>query len=637
MTYQDDQPPHNRSQAHENELRLILNATPALLAYIDADLRIKWVNQEFERWFGQPSEAIQGRNLRQVLGEASWQEIWPFVRRTLAGEVVTFERLLPPQVSAARWVRVTNSPDRGLHGQVQGFIAHAVDITEWKKIEEALRASEERFRSLFEGHRAVMLLIEPDSGQIVDANAAAAVFYGYPRERLRAMRIDEINQLPPEEVAARRQQAVALVKNQFIFPHRLADGQLRWVEVYSSPVTIEGRPMLFSIIHDITARRQAEAALRESEAKFRSAFANAAIGFAMMKPDGSFVDANPAFCRLVGYDIADLREMTYQQLAHPDDISDNLQLVEQMLAGKINDYVIENRYVRQDGKAVWVRKSVSVDRDAEGQLRWIIALIEDITERKQAEAAQVVHTELLLRSNQALEDFATIASHDLLEPLRKVRAFGKLLRSRFGQELGDQGQDYIERIQQAASRMQGMLDGLLAYARVTSQGQGFIQVDLQQILVGVLSDLEARIMQTGGQVSAESLPLIEADPFQMRQLFQNLLGNGLKFHRPSVPPEIRVSGRQAGDNLIELDFTDNGIGIDPSKVEVIFQPFHRLHNQTEFEGSGIGLAICRKIVECHSGSIVVISQPGQGTTFRVRLPICQESRASSALAPAEEG
>jgi light-regulated signal transduction histidine kinase (bacteriophytochrome) len=242
-------------------------------------------------------------------------------------------------------------------------------------------------------------------------------------------------------------------------------------------------------------------------------------------------------------------------------------------------------------------------------------------EAKRAEEALLAYTEQLWRSNQALEDFAFIASHDLREPLRKIQLFGDRLHSRYSQELGPQGQDYITRMQQAARRMQEMLDGMLAYARITSQGQPFTQIDLLQVVGEVLSDLEARLVQTGGQVEVDPLPTIEADPLQMRQLFQNLLGNALKFHRPETPPRVRISGSPPGEKTITLAIADNGIGFEEQEAAQLFQPFHRLHGKSEYEGTGMGLAICRKIVERHGGSIHVNSQPGQGTTFHVTFPI----------------
>ena len=247
-------------------------------------------------------------------------------------------------------------------------------------------------------------------------------------------------------------------------------------------------------------------------------------------------------------------------------------------------------------------------------------MVHDITERKQVEQALLTYTEQLRNSNETLEDFAFIASHDLQEPLRKIHGFGRILKTDHAQALGEQGQDYIDRMQQSAGRMQAMLDGLLAYARIISQGKPFMPIDLGQILSEVVSDLDTRLMQTDGQVEVGSLPVIKADPTQIRQLIQNLLVNALKFHRPGVPPRVKVTWNPTSNGQIVLSVADNGIGFEPQQAAGLFKPFHRLHGRSEYEGSGMGLAICKKIVERHAGEIEVESQPGLGTTFRVTLP-----------------
>lgn len=238
--------------------------------------------------------------------------------------------------------------------------------------------------------------------------------------------------------------------------------------------------------------------------------------------------------------------------------------------------------------------------------------------------------ESLLRSNQELEQFAAVASHDLQEPLRKIQAFGDRLHAKCAEGLGEQGREYVERMRVSATRMRALIDALLGYSRVTTKAQPFIAVDLALEAANVVSDLEARLRQTGGRVDLGPLPTVEADPLQMRQLLQNLVGNGLKFHKPGEPPVVRVGGRvlngAAGNGLApccEIAVSDNGIGFEEQYLDRIFEVFQRLHGRQEYEGTGMGLAICRKIVERHGGSITARSVPGQGTTFLVTLPMRQ--------------
>ncbi len=235
----------------------------------------------------------------------------------------------------------------------------------------------------------------------------------------------------------------------------------------------------------------------------------------------------------------------------------------------------------------------------------------------------------LTRSNQELQQFAFVASHDLQEPLRKIKTFGDRLKATCGDVLTPQGQDYLARMQNAASRMQILIEDLLTLSRVTTRGKPFILVNLVEITQEVLSDLETRIQQTGGRVEVGNLPTINADPIQIRQLLQNLIGNALKFHRQEVAPIVKIYSQDCksqSDPLATMEFcqvivSDNGIGFDEKYCDRIFNVFQRLHGRSEYEGTGIGLAICSKIVERHHGTIKAKSKPGKGATFTVTLPI----------------
>lgn len=241
----------------------------------------------------------------------------------------------------------------------------------------------------------------------------------------------------------------------------------------------------------------------------------------------------------------------------------------------------------------------------------------------------------LARSNTELENFARVASHDLQEPLRKILTFGERLQTKYGEVLTEQGYDYLERMHKAAERMQTLIHDLLTLSRITTQAQPFVAVDLAQIVQEVLSDLEVCLEQTQGQVEVGELPTLNSDPLQMRQLMQNLIGNALKFHRKGEPPKVRIYsqplkgenqpalGDAAKPTHCQICVEDNGIGFDTQYLERIFQAFHRLHGRNDYEGTGMGLAICRKIAERHKGSISAHSTQGQGSTFIVTLPLQQ--------------
>ena len=228
----------------------------------------------------------------------------------------------------------------------------------------------------------------------------------------------------------------------------------------------------------------------------------------------------------------------------------------------------------------------------------------------------------LRRSNQALDEFASVASHDMQEPLRKVIAFGNMLKRKHFASLGDGGQDYLDRMLKATRRMQSFLDGLLDYARLSTKANPFKKVELSALLQEVLSDLELRIKATRAEVRVTELPAVEADPIQMRQLFQNLVGNALKFHKEGEKPFIQVRYVPTENSKCRIIFEDNGIGFDEQYTERIFAPLQTLHGKSsKYEGIGLGLAICQKIVERHGGSITAQSTPGAGSRFIVILPL----------------
>jgi PAS domain S-box-containing protein len=256
------------------------------------------------------------------------------------------------------------------------------------------------------------------------------------------------------------------------------------------------------------------------------------------------------------------------------------------------------------------------------QIAGAIANAQLYTEHKRAEEALARQAQELGRSNAELEQFAYVASHDLQEPLRKIQAFGDRLKAHCNDALDERGNDYLKRMQNAADRLQRLINDLLTFSRVTIRAQPFVPVNLSAVARDVVSDLEVRIERTDGRVEVNGLPTVDADPSQMHQLLQNLIDNGLKFHRPEQPPVVKVHGKLRG-NRSQIMVEDNGVGFDEKYLDRIFTIFQRLHGRLEYEGTGVGLAVCRKIAERHSGSITAQSAPGKGTTFIVTLPVKQ--------------
>ena len=285
-------------------------------------------------------------------------------------------------------------------------------------------------------------------------------------------------------------------------------------------------------------------------------------------------------------------------------------------------------------ESIWISITKVPLHDVEGDCIGMVGVASDISVRKEAEERLRLAAEQLRKSNLELQEFASIASHDLQEPLRKIQAFGDRLKMKCADGLGENGRDYLERMQDAARRMQILLHDLLTLSRVTSKAQPFAPVDLKKVVTDVISDLEVRIEQTGAQVEVGRLPTIDADAGQMRQLLQNLISNALKFQRAGTGPEVIVSaktlhnadslpGAVPGEDICQIMVRDNGIGFDERYLDRIFQVFQRLHSRSEYEGTGIGLAVCRKIAERHGGAISAKSAEGEGATFIVTLPVKQ--------------
>jgi PAS domain S-box-containing protein len=268
------------------------------------------------------------------------------------------------------------------------------------------------------------------------------------------------------------------------------------------------------------------------------------------------------------------------------------------------------------------RKELAARRRLEEQLR---VANEELESRVVERTAQLEDTNTSLeRSNQELQDFAYVASHDLQEPLRKIQAFGNLLEEEYGDKLGE-GKDYLARMRGAAARMSALIEDILSFSRVTTKARGFTPVNLNVVAVEVLEDLETRIEDTKATINIKSLPTIDADAMQIRQLLQNLIANALKFHKPGENPEVTISAtteilQSNHKKYCKLEIRDNGVGFDEKYLDRIFAVFQRLHTRDSYEGTGIGLAVCRKIVERHGGRITAESKPGEGATFIISLP-----------------
>jgi PAS domain S-box-containing protein len=421
------------------------------------------------------------------------------------------------------------------------------------------------------------------------------------------------------------------------YEHRLRrhDGTYRYFSVRAVPVfTDDGAIREWAGIHsDITQRKLTEQSLRDGERQFRElADAMPQIVWGA-RPDGHFDYYNRRWYEFTGRSEASGGDASWSDVVHPEDLAESLARWHSAINSG-DEYEIEYRLKRKEGDYRWYLTRALPVRDQDGRITRWFGTCTDIDKRRQTEDQLRSSAAALLQSNRELSDFATVASHDLQEPLRKIQAFSSVLIEEQAATLNAEGRNYLDRIINAASRMGTLVADLLEFSRISSKGKPFTPVNLNEVVAGVLSDLETRLAQTGGRVDVMNLPTVASDATQMRQLLQNLIGNGLKFSRKDEPPVVRVtaeiidspeaSGRTQPGGSCRISVADNGIGFDEKYLDRVFTIFQRLHGRGEYEGTGIGLAVCRRIAERHGGTITARSKPGEGATFVVTLPLFQK-------------
>ena len=520
------------------------------------------------------------------------------------------------------------------------------DISDLKNTEEALKESEERYRQIFVNNHAPMLLIDPISGDIIDANPAAANFYGYTLDELVKMKISDINVSDDNLVLKEMQKAVSTEENHFVFKHRLSNGEIRDVDVYSGLINQRGKNLLYSIVHDITAQKKAEIARRNTEELFRLIFDQSPLSSAITALNYTPLKINDAFSNMLGYSKEELFSMKFPEYTHLEDIDEELEQLNRITSGEIDNFVMEKKYVHKNGEILCANLFISAVKDQSDKLVRFLVIVEDVTERKKMEKlagqrsdklaninkllsieiddhekAEIKLDKLIKKlkvSNEDLEQFAYVSSHDLREPLRMITSFLQLLQKRYADNLDEDANDFINYAVEGAKRMDLMINDLLEYSRIGSTERKFEYIQSEKILETVLINLKPSIEDTNTVITNDPLPLIYANEPQMIQLFQNLIGNAIKYRGVEVP-NIHISAENVNDEYI-FSVKDNGIGIDQKHLERIFNIFQRLHTREEYEGTGIGLTISQKILQQHRGEIWAESELGKGTTFYFTLP-----------------
>jgi len=505
---------------------------------------------------------------------------------------------------AARGVPVLNQ-----NGSIREWIGTCHDITEQKRAQQET----ERYFSL----PLQMLSIVGFDGYFKRLNPAWQETLGYSLEELTAR--PYLDFVHPDDRPATTTEAVQNTNEThtltFENRYRHKDGSYRSLLWKYYPIPEER--IYYAVAYDVTEQRELDRGLREVQAYNRGLLESSIDGLVTVDRNLVITDVNEAMCAMAGKP----REQIIGSF-FPDYFSDShraedgvRQTFEQ---GSVTDYQLMLR--TGVGKEIPVSVNASVFRDPAGTVRGIFAAARDITERRGVEESLQRYAEQLKRSNQELEDFATVASHDLQEPLRKIGAFGERLSQRCCHCVDPQAQDYLGRMMNAGRRMSELINSLLGYSRITRKGREFEPTNLNRVAAEVISDLESRIEDAGAAVAVGPLPTVLADPMQMRQLMQNLISNALKFRKNGGGHRVDLTAQPPTNGFWEIHVTDNGIGFEERFLDRIFKPFQRLHGRGEYEGHGMGLAVCDKIVRRHGGVLTAHSQPGQGSDFMATLP-----------------
>jgi len=522
------------------------------------------------------------------------------------------------------------------------------EIEERKKVEAALLEQREWLRVTLNSIGDAVMATDTE-GRISFLNPVASALTGWPAQEAQGRPIQNVlrtvNELtgdPAEDIVKRVMADGRIVNmaNHTALVHRYYLPIP--IEDSAAPITDSAGALLGVVIvfHDVTEKRRAQEALRNSAEKLRIVADFTHDWEYWRSSDNRFLYVSPSCERITGYsptEFVDDPEL-YARIIH---VEDRQRVVEHMKGDlfHLDPCELEFRIIRRDGRECWISHVCRPVLDDQGNMLGRRASNRDVNDRKQAEAdLQRAHEGLerkiakrtaeLEWRNRELQEFANVAAHDLQEPLRKIQVFGDLLQHEMSQNLSDLARDYLARMTGAATRMQELIKALLAYSRVSTKTNPFERVDLRHIAEKVVDDFAMSMEEKQPIVEIGDLPEIDADPVQISQLLQNLIVNAIRYKKQDQVPAVKISGRwvkQAGrkNKYVELRVQDNGIGFDMRYLDRIFLPFERLHGRREYEGTGMGLAICRTIAQRHGGSITAESRPGEGATFIVTLPVRQ--------------
>lgn len=621
----------------EERFRTLANAVPQVIWTNDAEGKAAYFNQRWYEYTGLTYGQSAGPGWQAVVhpGDAP-ASVEKWKTALAAGEIFDAEYRLRRHDGTYCWFIGRNVPLKDEAGKVTGWFGSATDIQELKTTTDALSQSEERLRITMES-AADYAIITMDTGRRIERwSGGATKMFGFTEAEVIGQSADIIFTEEDREAGA-PQQEMETARNTGRAAderwHRRKDGSRFFASGVLRPIFNSGLSGYVKVARDVTEQKKAEETLRIVEERYRIALQSAEMGAWDWNVTADEVTWNEQHFRLFGLEPVDqkLDAGFFLQLVHEAD----RQRVTGELQRAVNEtgvYHAEFRARRDNNEEVrWMTGYGRVVEKQDGRSTRMVGVMYDSTERRlfTEELSRLVaeRTVELQRSNEDLRQFAHVASHDLKEPVRKIQTFNNRILDEYADALPPRAKTYTEKIGTAADRMVSMIEGVLRYSKLGSTEQALQAVNLNETIQQIAADLEVMMQQKGAVINTGALPTITANPTLMYQLFYNLILNSLKFSKAAEPPRINVrseAAKEEGNDFIRITLSDNGIGFEPEFAEDIFKTFTRLHPAEDYEGTGLGLALCKKIVERHGGTITASGEPNSGATFAILLPMINE-------------
>ncbi len=628
-------------QRSEREKELVLNSTAELFVYYDLELNIQWANRAVSESVGQKIEDLIGRHCYEIWhGRDSACIGCPVLKARDTGQPHEMEIVSPDR----RWWHVRGYPVFDQQGKVIALTEFTQDITERKLAEEALRESEEKFRRIFEDHAAVKLLIDPDSGEIIDANKAAAVYYGWTREELKRMNIEQINILTPEEVKKEMENARSQKRIQFEFRHRRKDGSIRDVEVFSSNIKIQGKDILHSIIHDIMERKLAEEEVKTYREQLEELVKERTNDLAKDRnllrtlidslpdeiyakdSDSRYIIANSHVLRLFDLpDIDDIIGKTDFEILPRKEAMKYYRTEHAVLLAKGQTINYEESFPDPDGNLRWYSITKVPLRDNKGNITGLVGINRDITYTKEYEKALKAAKEAAESANLAKSTFLSSMSHEIRTPLNAILGFSELMQA--DENLSKKHIEWLGTINRSGEHLLDLINDILEVSRIEAGRISLTQSTFN--IHSMLSDIEEmfRVKTDKKNLSlileySDELPrYIVTDKAKLKQIIINLIGNAVKFTKKGGIA-VRAHVKHENDKTrFVAEIEDTGPGIAEKDIDKLFRKFGQTEAGIREGGTGLGLAISRQYAKLMNGDIIVKSEVEKGACFTLTIDI----------------